>query len=58
MHLKARLVEAISHDGKNVLNEGKKILLVKWLGNVWIASNILKKVVQDLQTLRNKRCEN
>lgn len=42
MHFETRLVEAVSHDGKHILNEGKQVLLVEPLSYVGCFADVLE----------------
>jgi hypothetical protein len=49
MHLEARFVETISHDGKHILDQREEILLVERLSNIWSSSNVLQEFVKNLK---------
>jgi hypothetical protein len=50
MHLEPRFVQPVCHHRKYILNKRKEILLVKGLGNVWSSSDVLQKLMKDIQT--------
>lgn len=54
MHFETRLVKAVSHYGKHILNECEQVLLVEPLRNVGCFANILEQLKQDIEALVKK----
>ena len=51
VHFETRLVKAVSHNSKNILNECKQVLLVETLRNVGCFANILEQLKENIETL-------
>ena len=57
VHFETRLVKAVSHNSKHILNECKQVLLVETLRNVGCLAHILEQLKENIEALVERQRE-